>query len=324
MAQVSLSRHESEMGFLPATCMRCGAPAHCQKKKMFIRSESGQGMQIWLIAPFCVTHGNHWLVRSIIPPLTLWVLVIGGGGLLVVVAWHLPVLVLVAVLTNFLIWCGLSVFLDRTSIHPKEITEENVVLTGVAPEFIEALQMHRQSTDRLKPLSLAGASRANREIRLTDDELRGCLPMICMHCGKQASVWKETLFRTGSTDPIGGSKVALLIWLASLASAPRLCFRAPFCQTHQNHWFWQKMVVRGGMTAWAVIGGIAMLAFAIDVLPAEVVYAVLIAILVYWCTAMAFTSLTGIEAREITEKSLTLRGVSEHFVQAVGRQRKRG
>jgi hypothetical protein len=180
MATVKLFADELEEGGLPPVCMRCGAPADVFRPKRFSWGPgwvmalliagvlcSGPLFLVALIllpillrtrrvvVPLCGRHRNHWL--------PLAVLLYGG---LATLATLISLSVLLYWLTEgqselagwlcggsaLLFFCLLfpAAVLQVHTIRAVEITPETITLTGVAREFVRAL-------DGGRPPDVAGA-----------------------------------------------------------------------------------------------------------------------------------------------------------------------
>jgi hypothetical protein len=173
MARVRLSRREAMDGDLPPVCMRCGAPSDLVKSKTFSWNPSWVwvlilcGLLPFLIvalvltkrmrvrAPLCQAHAGHWAWRS-------WFIM---GGLVVVVILGIAAGVAVAELDRqprlrnvggylcvgvavfALIWLVAAAIIQANAIGPAEITDRDITLVRVAPEFADALRRERRRYD---------------------------------------------------------------------------------------------------------------------------------------------------------------------------------
>jgi hypothetical protein len=153
MAQIWLHLAQAD-GYLPAVCMRCGKPATTTQTKRMSWHPPWVGGIIALAmtryatlqAPFCDKHKGHWFKWGML----LWgsfflFLLLGGGAL--VIALSLPpratdtALLVVGIGCGLLglIWLVILVVCLQNSIRTAEITDEEISLTGVAEEFVEAV-----------------------------------------------------------------------------------------------------------------------------------------------------------------------------------------
>jgi hypothetical protein len=168
MAQVRLwiDPRDTVISDLPRVCMKCGADATTVRKKQFswyppwVIVLIFLGVWPFLIValiltkrrsvevPFCDQHKNHWLIR----------ILAGGGAVAALVA--AGVLAFVAIeslapkgkgddLSGFLClgWfvlllvlaIGLAIYNNLTTIRTTEITEREITLTNVSPDFARAV-----------------------------------------------------------------------------------------------------------------------------------------------------------------------------------------
>jgi hypothetical protein len=166
MAQIRLriDRHQDVIDDVPHVCMKCGADAVLEKKTQF----AWYPPWIWVllfagvlpyiilvmvltrrqrvVVPLCDQHKNHFLFRRIFRALGYVGLFFGAPGIFVLgfalsprrgelasflcVGWMGLI---------FLYFFGLEVWALFTKIRPSEITDREIVLTNVSPEFAIAL-----------------------------------------------------------------------------------------------------------------------------------------------------------------------------------------
>ncbi len=185
MAQVRMTLREAD-GRLPDVCMVCGEEATVTKAKKMSWCPPWVGIlilgpiPIYIIvallmtkrttvqAPLCDAHQGHWFNRLMINLGTLFVCtVIGAGGAFAIIALtqgganDVNGLACFLPIVMFLIWIIVLVILQQTAIRPKEITDREIVLTGVCQEFVNAVE--EQEEERL-------SARRNRRGRDDDDE----------------------------------------------------------------------------------------------------------------------------------------------------------
>lgn len=331
MAELHLDRHEAELGYLPPVCMRCAAPAVCQRQHEFKKSGASQETKSWVIAPLCAAHKNHWLVRGLAVPLALvaW-LVLSCAGLISAGRDYAGTAMLGSAAV-FVLWIVLAAVLHYTSIHASQISASALVLRGVAPEFIEALEQHRRSPQGKQLVTIEGAALARNQIRLTRAEIEGGLPAVCICCDTPAIDWRERAYRVPENPGLSvltlttvGMLSALVLgvgWI-SYRKGPQLRVRVPLCHRHRNHWSRKPLLIIGsGLLLAAIFAG------AFQLVPREgagwVCLAVLVAGIV-WCIVAISLIESGVKPMEIRPEALTLKGVSEGFVRAVERQRRQG
>lgn len=183
MSQLRLNIHEAD-GDLPMVCMCCGAPATVVRT----RRMSWYPRWVWLLilvnllvllivamiltkratlqAPLCDEHKNHWSKRMLIGFGSFVLLVLFIIGEVVVMSNasrqiqdSMGGFAFLAGAVAVLAWLILLVTLSGTAIRPNEITDRDLVLAGVSPAFIDALE--EAQFQRRRKL---------REVRLRKDE----------------------------------------------------------------------------------------------------------------------------------------------------------
>lgn len=149
------------------------------------------------------------------------------------------------------------------------------------------------------------------------------LPGVCMKCGAPAVVYKAKTF---SWHP---GWVYLLIFVGLLPAAivaliltKRVRMRVPLCERDRNHWLWRTGGLLASFLALVILGCLAVTAL-VEQAPRGpagdlfgLVCLALVGGLVAWVIAAAVVSATTIRATEITDRSITLAGVSHDFVDA--------
>ena len=163
MPEIRLHVHEAN-GELPAVCMYCGEPATTTAFKRMHWCPPWVGVLIFvgllpyaIVAsiltrratvqgPFCDNHKKHWFNRSLLMWGSLFLFgVIGLGGL--VIGINLPrqqadsvgPVLCVGGVVLFVAWLAIVIWAQNTGIRPKEITDQEILLTGVAEEFVDAV-----------------------------------------------------------------------------------------------------------------------------------------------------------------------------------------
>lgn len=182
MASVTLTEYECRKNLLPNVCMRCGEPATTLVRRNF------SWYPQWIIllvlvallvaaivamiltkrmlvhVPMCEQHQGHWSKRMLWMLLTFGVLsllAIGGIALLSAAENGPDKETLTGVVCGggvfgLLAWLILVVVLQSGMIRPTEITDRQITLTKVHPEFVRALEDERAADeddddDRPKP-----------------------------------------------------------------------------------------------------------------------------------------------------------------------------
>jgi hypothetical protein len=153
MAQIRLHVYQAD-GYLPAVCMCCGRPATTTTTKRMSWHPAWVGGLAAMImtkyatvqAPFCDEHKGHWFKRALLLWGSLLLFgVIAVGALVVGVNLERRasemVLPIVGVGCGVLLvaWIIIAIVCQYTAIRTTEITDEEVSLTGVSEEFVEAV-----------------------------------------------------------------------------------------------------------------------------------------------------------------------------------------
>jgi hypothetical protein len=187
---------------IPNLCIRCGQPTTYRKTKEFVWYPHWiavllrVGVLPWLIVallrtkrrtldvPLCERHRHHFLR----PPL-----IIVSGFLLVFVLlitlvvmasqfspdYDVTGLVCIGALVGLLVWVFMALLSQSQTVRPKEITDDEIVLVGVAPEFVEEIENQLEAS-RASPLdrevrehwSRGGSGRGRDEEERTRDRSR--------------------------------------------------------------------------------------------------------------------------------------------------------
>jgi hypothetical protein len=172
---------------LPGFCIVCGQEASDFKVKTF----SWHPPWVWVFlllgllpfviialvltkrfavsAPLCYRHQGHWTIRTALILAGLLILVAGVFVLATLnVHRDLATWFWLGWLGALIAWVITVIVLSVTAVRPTSITDREIILTGVAPEFVDALE----NQDRLR-------ARADRQLRgyrlvpFTDAELGG-------------------------------------------------------------------------------------------------------------------------------------------------------
>jgi hypothetical protein len=176
MPTLRLGTYEVRKYGLPPTCARCGAKAVVSPPKRFAWSPSwlpmlillgAPGLLIYLVLaaslaryrivplPLCERHRNYWLTRK----LFFW------SGLAALVLFG-PLAITLAVISDdrgltddlipfailgtigaALVWLITAAIVQSVSIRATEITEHAIALTGLSPEFVEAVRDARSGDE---------------------------------------------------------------------------------------------------------------------------------------------------------------------------------
>jgi hypothetical protein len=186
MAKIQITKRWMAANDLPPICMRCGNSATVYKQKQFSWHPSwvivlilvnivvyiivalALTKRLRLDAPLCQRHRNHWLGRGLVTWLSLLALIC----LIIASAIELPEiigpgnlsLIFFGGLFAFVAWVIMAVILQQTSIRTVMITDEEIALVGVAPEFKEAmLDATELSEERLDEARVRWKDRRRRD-----------------------------------------------------------------------------------------------------------------------------------------------------------------
>jgi hypothetical protein len=161
------------------------------------------------------------------------------------------------------------------------------------------------------------------QILLGFDEIEDGLPPVCVRCGDRATVFKDHVF-TWTPQWIGLTAFFLPLTIAlAIALRKRVKVPVPFCERHQNHWRWRLQVTLLGAAVLVPLLGLGILLlwiFANDDRVAPVILYGLLGWLVLlgaWLITVAALYTTVLRPVDVTERSITLAGVSQAFVRAM-------
>lgn len=169
MARVRISSFEAARRDLPMVCMQCGAGATARRPKRFAWNPSWAYIllllgllpfilaallttkRMTLDAPLCREHENHWSWRARF----IWVgfllfAVVGAVALTVYtdrdrdMGDALGGLLCAGPIIVGLAWLIAAAVVQHSSIRPEEITDHDIMLVKVSPEFVEALERKRE------------------------------------------------------------------------------------------------------------------------------------------------------------------------------------
>lgn len=147
------------------------------------------------------------------------------------------------------------------------------------------------------------------------------LPDVCMKCGAPAEVHKDHLFRWHPGWVFVLILVHILVYaIVALALTKKRRVRVPLCRAHRHHWLWRQVVIFAGFALFVLLGVGAIVAMT-DSAPGRnndaftgLLCGGSLVILLAWLVVVAVLQSTTIRPREITDRSITLVGVSKEFV----------
>jgi hypothetical protein len=158
---------------------------------------------------------------------------------------------------------------------------------------------------------------------LIDDYDLDDLPDICAKCGAPAVTRKKKQFSWHPQWIFVLILVHILVYIiVALIMTKRKTVHVPLCADHKGHWLWRNLVIFGGLLAlgFIFVGGIIALEAAgqqqaqDELLGLVCMGGVLGAII--WLVAVLIMQSTAIRPQEITDNSITLKGVAEGFAHA--------
>jgi hypothetical protein len=167
------------------------------------------------------------------------------------------------------------------------------------------------------------------EIRLGRYEIESrALPHVCLKCGAPAAIHKKKKFHWHP------AWVNLFVFFGLLPCAilmivlrKSMTVPVPLCERHKNHWLWRQVVGIGGVVLLLVglFGGLALNSArgneASDALAGTFCFGIALYLFV-WVVIWIVLSVIEIKPNEITDHTITLKGVHQHFIDAMHRLRR--
>ena len=343
MAEVRLGRQQAETGDLPEVCMRCGQSTETWTPRQFSATSAMQSRRMLVLVPICERHRNLWRNRvrynwTIISGLILIV------AALIFVPANLQLPLWISLGVGALFWLIFNIVYDQLLIRASEITDHTITLKRVSNKFIETFDEKKAADRQRRPeASIPQKLRQIRgkliNVRLGQREVEeGELPEVCMRCGAPAAVslprkfswhpeWIGTLMAFGILC-FGLLPVAVVALILSFVMTKRMKVPVPLCQTHRRHWAWRNVVGIVGLVLLPAIGIIGIIVLGqtkmpkdtADMLGGLLCGGILFGVLL-WLVSLAILEGRALKAVEITDRGITLRGVSPLFLQALWEQR---
>jgi len=143
------------------------------------------------------------------------------------------------------------------------------------------------------------------------------LPRVCMRCGARADTFKRKKFQWSPPWAF----LALGAFGAALFSKS-VTMSVPLCEKHKWHWGGRMAFFAGGFFVLLALFGVGTPVVAKNDHLAGFVFLPILVLLLAWLITSAILFSTQIRPREITDKSVTLTGVSEEFVEALDEERR--
>ena len=158
----------------------------------------------------------------------------------------------------------------------------------------------------------------------------GRLPPVCMRCGADADGYRRKQFSWHPEWVYALIFVGLVPFIVvALVLTKRMRVRAPLCRAHTGHWLWRTWFTLGSFFVVVVVE------VALGFLSAELsrrpdlrgadgwVCAGMALLGLVWLVVVAVVQSTAIRAAEITDRDITLTGVSPAFADEVRETRRR-
>jgi hypothetical protein len=147
------------------------------------------------------------------------------------------------------------------------------------------------------------------------------LPRVCMRCGARAVTYKQRRFRwfPGWLIVIFPFGILPYIILTEVMTK-RMAVWVPYCERHQKRPLWPLLVYAGILAALVALT-IGLMVILQGRAAGFICLGGFLAFLV-WCMAAAIIGTPGIRPTEITDKSITLKGVCEEFIAALEADRR--
>jgi hypothetical protein len=159
------------------------------------------------------------------------------------------------------------------------------------------------------------------------------MPTVCAKCGADAVVSPDKRFAwsppwLGVLVLLGLLGIVLYVVLA-LSLTKRMTVPIPFCERHRDYWRNRRFFIWGGLAV-VVLFGIAAIALGVvlddrQITDSAILVAVLstVGLFLVWLISAAIVQSASIRTNEITDRAITITGLSGEFVDAV-REARRG
>lgn len=173
MAKIRLDLREAD-GDIPAVCMRCGRPATMTISKRMQWCPPWVGVLIvfgllpyaivasimtrraLVRAPFCDDHKRHWFTRATLIWGSLLLFLVLGIGSIVIFSNlsknaqdNVGAVFCIGGVALIVTWLGIIIWAQATGIRPQEITDMDILITGVSAEFVDAVaELDRERKER--------------------------------------------------------------------------------------------------------------------------------------------------------------------------------
>jgi hypothetical protein len=162
----------------------------------------------------------------------------------------------------------------------------------------------------------------------------GELPRVCMRCGAPAQFTVSKRFSWHPPWVIALVLIGLLPYaIVAIILTKRMRVQAPLCDRHRGHWLRRSVFSWGGLLLLIALGiGAIILLAAADQRPRPRAGAAapelgglacggVVVLGVIWAVGLAIAQLTAIRPTEITDRDISLAGVSGTFMDALDEDR---
>ncbi len=157
-------------------------------------------------------------------------------------------------------------------------------------------------------------------------------PEVCMKCGAPSSVVVRKTFSwyppwVGTLALVGFlffTPLFVIFLIVGLVMTKRMPMRIPLCDKHKGHWTMRTLVSLLGFLGVLCFVGLAIFASVSDGDLSDLAGAFWILVVVLflaWLITVAILQSTAIRPTEITDRSITLRGVSQGYIEALREDR---
>jgi hypothetical protein len=143
------------------------------------------------------------------------------------------------------------------------------------------------------------------------------LPRVCICCGARATMFKQKRFQWHPPWAF-----LALGAMGAMMFAKTATLQVPLCERHKWHWGGRTAVILLSLLALLLLlFGAIVIASKLQVEP-EFVFIPFAALFLAWLGLAITLSVTTVRPTEITDKSITLQGVSEEFIDALNEARR--
>lgn len=341
MPNIWMTREELEMGYLPHMCIRCGGAAEQMVRMSFGARKPEERLK--MVGPYCARHARVWRIYRILR----WVGIIGCFAVIptglagAVLSGRKEVgIVCAGVLVGILVLIGLAILvLEFLTVRPRAFKPGWVELARVADGFAVAVQAQRGKPGAAPAATAGGAGPKSLAtggkqpladlrdgVRLTQAEMAGQLPPVCMRCGAPAEFWGEQIFQDELVGrPPRGIIGMTLLTIATIRNRMQegRKVRVPFCKRHRHHWAWRRLFFWAGGVWLVLVVVLAIASILTKFLPVLIAGAVIGIGAAFFIANLILDQFTIVRV-QMDEKSIFLSPVAPAFIEALEKQRQAG